>query len=224
MGGHVISWHHRCIFVHIPKTGGTSIENLIWPGPRTTGDLWMGFVDKYRNQYQTGGLQHLLATQIRMEVGSKVFADFYKFSFVRNPWDKAVSQFSSMASRDDLRGFIGMKKGDSFKTYADLITRKKHVQWEPQVNFLRDSNGDLLVDYVGRYETFSESVHHVLKALGIKIDAIPHENASRRGPYPDYYDDESREMIASLYAADIEAFGYSFGEKVGPLVNLAPSR
>jgi hypothetical protein len=64
----------------------------------------------------------------------------------------------------------------------------------------------------------------VLKALGIKIDAIPHENASRRGPYPDYYDDESREMIASLYAADIEAFGYSFGEKVGPLVNLAPSR
>ena len=220
----MISWRHRCIFVHIPKTGGTSIENLIWPGPRSTGDLWMGFVDKYHNKYQTGGLQHLLATQIRTEVGAKVFADFYKFSTVRNPWDRAVSQFSSMVDRDDLRDFIGMKKGDSFKKYIDLIGKKRHVQWEPQVNFLRDSNGELLVDHIGRFETFSESVHQVLKVIGIRVIAIPHENATHRGPYPGYYDDESREMIANLYAADIEAFGYSFGEKVGPLVNLAPSR
>jgi len=219
----VISWRHRCIFVHIPKTGGTSIENLIWPGPRTTGELWMGFVDKYHNQYQTGGLQHLLATQIRAEVGARVFGDFYKFSIVRNPWDKAVSQFSSMASRDDLRDFIGMKKGDSFRTYADLIMRRKHVQWEPQVSFLRDSNVDMLVDYIGRYEAFSESVHRVLKTVGISANAIPHENASHRGPYPDYYDDDSREMIASLYAADIEAFGYSFGALAGPPLAANPA-
>jgi hypothetical protein len=169
-------------------------------------------------------LQHLLATQIRAEVGAEVFADFYKFSIVRNPWDKAVSQFSSMANRDDLRDFIGMKNGDGFKTYIDLISRRRHVQWEPQVNFLRDSNGELLVDHIGRFETFSESVHHVLKVIGITVNAIPHENATYRGPYPGYYDDESREMIASLYAADIEAFGYSFGEKVDPHANLAPSR
>lgn len=67
----MISHTRRCIFVHIPKTGGTSVENLIWPMPRTANDLWMGFRDNYHNKYQTGGLQHLLATQIRSEVGSR---------------------------------------------------------------------------------------------------------------------------------------------------------
>lgn len=206
----MISRPYRCIFVHIPKTGGTSIENLIWPGPRTTAELWMGFVDKFHNKYQTGGLQHLLASQIRTEVGGELFTRYYKFSIVRNPWDKAVSQFSSMETREDLRGFIGMKSGDSFKKYLELIAKKKHVQWEPQVNFLRDGNGESLIDYVGRFESFTESVLHALNAIGISAKSIPHENASRRGPYQQYYDSESREMIATQYAGDIEAFGYRF--------------
>ena len=170
----------------------------------------MGFVDRFHNKYQTGGLQHLLASQIRTEVGGETFAEYYKFSIVRNPWDKAVSQFSSMNTREDLRNFIGMERGASFKKYIELIAGKRHVQWEPQVNFLRDGNGDLLVDYVGRFESFTDSVFHILNAIGIGAKSIPHENASRRGPYQQYYDSESIEMIARLYAADIEAFGYEF--------------
>ena len=106
-----------------------------------------------------------------------------------------------------------MKRGDCFKRYVDLIMRKKHVQWEPQVNFLWDSNGDLLVDYVGRYEAFSDSVFHVLNRIGIRATAIPHENASRRGRYQSDYDAESKQMIAAIYAADIKAFGYFFAEE-----------
>lgn len=209
----MISHAHRCIFVHIPKTGGTSIEDLIWPGPRTTDDLWMGFVDRYHNKYQTGGLQHLLASQIRQEVGAGIFSRYYKFSIVRNPWDRAVSQFVFMDTRDDLRDFLGMKQGDGLKKYAELISKKRHVQWEPQVNFVRDADGEPLLDYIGRYETFSASVFNALSAIGIKANAIPHRKKGQRGPYQGYYDAESREMIGTLYAADIEAFGYRFAEK-----------
>lgn len=196
--------------MHIPKTGGTSVENLIWPSQRSTEELWMGFIDQYHNKYQTGGLQHLLATQIRTEMGADIFSRYYKFSFVRNPWDRAVSQFASMAGREDLRDFIGMEKDASFKTYLSLIRKRRHVQWEPQVSFLHDSTGELLVDYVGRFETFAASVFHVLEAIGIGAKTIPHTQKSPRGEYATYYDDESRELIAGMYKQDIEAFGYSF--------------
>ncbi len=196
--------------MHIPKTGGTSIENLIWPQPRKTDDLWMGFVDKYHNKYQTGGLQHLLASQIRSEVGPEIFNAYYKFAFVRNPWDRIVSQFASMAGREDLRDFIGMKKDDSFKVYLSLIAKRRHVQWEPQVHFLQDENGELLVDYIGRFEAFEETAFHVLSAIGIEANSIPHTQMSRRGPYADYFDDESRDIVAQMYAPDITEFGYSF--------------
>ncbi|MBA3387690.1 MAG: sulfotransferase family 2 domain-containing protein [Chthoniobacterales bacterium] len=206
----MISHTRRCIFVHIPKTGGTSVENLIWPMPRTANDLWMGFRDNYHNKYQTGGLQHLLATQIRSEVGSEIFSAYYKFSFVRNPWDRAVSQFASMAGREDLRDFIGMKKGDSFKQYLTLTSKRKHVQWEPQVNFLRDPAGELLVDYIGKFERLGESVLHVLSTLGVEAKTIPRTRKRRWGRYSAYYDDESRETIAEIYKLDIETFGYAF--------------
>ena len=178
--------------------------------PRTADQLWMGFLDKYHNKYQTGGLQHLLATQIRAEVGSEIFSAYYKFSFVRNPWDRAVSQFASMDGREDLRDYIGMKKGDSFKQYLTLTMKRKHVQWEPQISFLQDSTGELLVDQVGKFEAFPESVFQVLATIGVNAKTIPHTQKSRRGPSSAYYDDESRETIAEIYKADIEIFGYTF--------------
>src|SRR5437764_1415016 len=95
----VISDTYSCIFVHIPKCGGSSIETVLWPGSRTVADLWMGFVDEFHNPHQTGGLQHLHAAQIRAEVGKQRFDAYLKFAFVRNPFDRIVSQFASMRER-----------------------------------------------------------------------------------------------------------------------------
>ena len=129
----MISHGHRCIFVHIPKTGGTSIEDVIWPDTRMEEHLWMGFVSKYRNKYQTGGLQHLLARQIRQEVGADIFDDYFKFAVVRNPWDRAVSQYSYTKIRTDLHDLIGMTEDTSFSEYLNRIAESnEHVQWQPQ--------------------------------------------------------------------------------------------
>lgn len=206
----MISDIYRCVFIHIPKCGGTSIEDIIWPMPRKEEDLWMGFINKFENKYQTGGLQHLKAWQVRDEVGEDIYNSYFKFTFVRNPWDKAVSQFSYMKDRKDLRDFIGMKEKTTFKEYLYLIQKKKHIQWEPQYDFIFDRDGNIMVDKIGRLETFESDVKEIIQILGLSIDSIPHAKKSKRKNYEEYYDDESREIVLDLYRKDVEFLGYSF--------------
>jgi hypothetical protein len=196
--------------VHIPKCGGSSIEDILWTGVRNESDLWMGFISKYENKYQTGGLQHLYAEQIRNEVGQDIFNEYFKFSFVRNPWDKAVSQFSYMKKREDLREYIGMDENDTFKKYLELICVKPHVQWSPQFKFITDSSGQAMVDFVGKFENFEQDALDVMRKLGLSVQKIPHTNKSEHRPYSEYYDSESIEMVRSIYQVDIEMFNYSF--------------
>ena len=105
----MISHDKKCIFIHIPKCGGTSIEDVIWPKDRgrSDEDLWMGFVSRFENKYQTGGLQHLLAWQVREEVGSDVFGAYYKFAFVRNPLGSNRFAICLHAEKARFNGFSG---------------------------------------------------------------------------------------------------------------------
>ena len=212
----MISHDKKCIFVHIPKCGGTSVEDVIWPQEqgRTEDDLWMGFVNRFENKYQTGGLQHLLAWQIREEVGFDVFSAYYKFAFVRNPWGWIFSQFAYMQQRPDLMDFLGMTSGTEFKAYLELIRRKEHVQWMPQVRFLLDQDGSLLVDRIGRLESFNEDCAQIFSALGVPLDQLPgHANRSRRQPFQAYYsDDEAIEAVADIFSEDISFLRYKFAD------------
>ena len=203
----MISHDKKCIFIHIPKCGGTSVEDVIWPKEqgRTEEDLWMGFVSRFENKYQTGGLQHLLAWQVREEVGRDVFRAYYKFAFVRNPWDRVVSQFAYMQRRPDLMDYVGMTSNTEFKAYLELIRLKEHVQWMPQVQFLLDHDGSLLVDRIGRLESFNEDCAQIFDTLGLAPDQLPgHINRSKRQAFQYYYSDsEAVEIVADIFAEDI---------------------
>ena len=210
----MISYDKRCIFIHIPKCGGTSIENVIWPHPEdlTEANLWWGFVSKYHNKYQTGGLQHLLARQVRSEVGLEIFNSFYKFTIVRNPWDRIVSQFAYMQTRPDLMDFIGMQPETEFKAYLGLIQKKQHVQWTPQTDFILDQDGTLLVDKIGHLESIEKDSREVFETLGVCRGqaAILHANRSKRKSLDHYYDQESIEIVSEVYSSDINYLNYSF--------------
>ncbi|MCB1581811.1 MAG: sulfotransferase family 2 domain-containing protein [Xanthomonadales bacterium] len=216
----MISHKHQCIFVHIPKCGGTSIENMIWePEEKTTDNLYMGFISPMYNKYQTGGLQHLYAAQIKNEFSPRIFSSYFKFTVVRNPWDKIVSQFTYIKKRPDLMDFIGMKANDEFKTYLQLIQKKEHVQWSCQYKFFLDENGHSLVDQVYRFENFQQAVTDVLNKLNISFKQILHSKKGSRGHYSEYYDEESKEIIEHLYSKDISMLDYHFESQ--PEANLS---
>ena len=214
----MISYELKCIFIHIPKCGGSSIEKTLWPRSedRNEANLYWGFISKYHNKYQTGGLQHLLASQVRQEVGAKIFEEFYKFTFIRNPWDRIVSQFAYMQQRPDLMEYIGMNIDTEFKSYLGLIQQKEHVQWMPQYKFILDDEGTLLVDQIGRLESFETDFSSILAALKLdQSEEAAHLNRSNRKSLNEYYSDrEAVEMVADIYAKDIELFGYCFDQLI----------
>ena len=237
----MISHQYRCVFVHIPKTAGMSIEQvfvdlvgLTW---KTRAPLLLG-----RNEDPRRGppkLEHLRAGEYLAcgHLTAAQLESYFKFSFVRNPWDRIVSEYK----------YRGYPVKIDFKTYLfkhlpppGWTDTYSHVM--PQYDFLHDEAGTLLVDFVGKYETLQTGFDTVCARLGIPTTRLPWVNRSlekarltslrelrkrlRRalwsrerkhtfGHYTEYYDDESRHFVARLYGKDIDAFGYSFGEDGG---------
>jgi hypothetical protein len=206
----------RCIFVHIPKTGGTSIErtlDMFGDWRIEDAERMFGLIASpvLRSQGVTANhLQHLAATELRDLLGSD-FDAYFKFSFVRNPWDRFVSSFGKKdPNLVQCAASLGIQlAGVDFKDYVRLTRGLRHPHLQPQCEFLFDRNGKSLVDFIGRFETLVEDYGAVARRLGLQL-VLPHHNASEHSPYRSYYDDADRDEIASRYARDIQVFGYRF--------------
>lgn len=204
----MISNKHQCIFVHIPRTGGSSIETVLWPRKEEK-DLWQGFTSRFNNEYQTDGLQHLYARNIRKAVGDR-FDRYFKFTIVRNPWDKAVSSYAHAKKTARLKEFLDIDGDTEFKTYLDRIKEKDHVHWASQINFIKDEAGNTLLDRIWRFEDYKETFKEILSEVGAGRGPVLHCKASARNKMDFYYDTEATETVAEMYKDDIKEFGYEF--------------
>lgn len=179
------------VFVHINKTGGSSIEAAL--GVK---------------------LDHDTALEKRQRLGLDEWSRRFKFAFVRNPWDKVVSHYlyrvrtNQTGLRDDPLEFgewVRRSYGAKEPRYYD-----KPRMFMPQWRWISDDEGVQLVDFVGRFETLAADFERVRERIRCKGE-LPHRKRSERVPYADYYDDEARRIVAEHFAGDVERFGYSFG-------------
>jgi hypothetical protein len=143
----------------------------------------------------------------------RVYANYFKFAFVRNPWDRLVSCWHnkivdqnwwglSDKQRDHLRNF------DNFIDYIsklDLETCDVHLRLQSSVIDLNH------VDYIARFENFETDLKTIFDILGLKITEIPKANASKsRTPIHAYYNSKLRDKVEQLYQKDIQIFGYEY--------------
>jgi len=221
----------NCLFVHVPKTAGQSIEQffmdllkLDWNEDREK--LLLQANDDSR--CGTEKLAHLSASEY-VECGHlspDEFAGIYKFSFVRNPWSRILSEyryrnyFHHLSFRDFVLNKLPKPGWDD---------KYRHVM--PQYDLLHDARGQLLVDFVGRFESLQADFDRVCQHLDIADSSLPHRNKSDKKSrdlkrkfrnllfmngennlraQADFYDDETRAAVARIYRKDIEAFGYEF--------------
>ena len=196
----MISHKHKCIFIHIPKTGGSSIEK----------SLGMKLSHHDHNHY----LKKIKSN------------DVFTFSVVRNSFNKAVSDYKWILrgrNRNPIKKMFA-KKGFKYfvNTYYNLeysdIQNFKNLGWFNH-HYLthRRLQLDMLnpiskVDFIIRFENLQEDFDIVCDKIGIPRQELPHKNKTKHKHHTEYYDDETREIVAEKFAKDIEYFGFKFGE------------
>ena len=208
----MISDKFQCAFIHIPKTGGTSIEQAIWPNPatRTAEELWGP------DKAIKGALQHLSAKDVRDRIGIDKFDKLFKFTVVRNPWDKAVSQYIyTTQQRPDLRRLLKIDANADFEVYLEAIanTETTHPHWMPQHLFINDGDKPI-VDYIGRFELFESTHDDIMSRIGIDKKMLRLNPSKRMKDYRYYYSKRCVDLVNKIYSKDIEQFEYRFNKPI----------
>ena len=218
----MISNKHKYIFVHIPKCGGSSVElNLLSRENIYINDFAKdGFSkltswqkEKYNLGLQDMGFasQHLKINQYEPQ---KV-KNYFTFSFVRNPWDRMVSEyFYIKKSRDAYceKEFF-LKTFPNFRSF--VINNGLQCAWPShrpeQIDFLLDPMTNQMVDFIGRLENFNRDFGYICQRIGFKKFApLKKRNPTCHKKYRHYYDIETKNIIGHKFRRDIEYFKYTF--------------
>ena len=188
----------NAMFIHIPKNAGTSILKAF-----IEGSICDGMDDPFKGYTVS-------AEYYRHFFGNQVFNGLYKFCFVRNPWDRLLSAYSYLDRMNWLQ-YLG--NFESFEYFVKKWLNKRRlfsdVHFIPQQYFICDDNGNMLMDYVGRFESLQDDVSFVSNKIRFNID-VKHLNRSFHNSYRDVYDDEMIDIVSVLYKNDIQLFNYEF--------------
>jgi hypothetical protein len=198
----------NCIFVHIPKCAGISIESFF----RKSGSLYMEW-----DEVNKIWMQHATASQIK-DLYCQKYEDYFSFTFVRNPWCRTLSDYFWMKRNlnleDSFKNYLLLK--GNFDTqrlrYPHLNKKGRGDHVIPQCDFILNSNGEQMVDFIGKLENLEEDFNTICDKIGIPRKQLPHKNKTKHKHYTEYYDDETKQIVAEKYAKDIKYFGYKFGE------------
>lgn len=217
-----ISPRHRILFVHIAKTGGTSIREALarlhWTDPYAV-PLHLVNALSRALKHRTGAKlpRHAKAIAAYECIGEPFWSQLFKFTVVRNPWDRQVSSWHHLMRlpaapthrlstfEDFLRFTFDPER--PYQYYFD-------VQSQVQAHYILDHEGRPLVDFVGRFERLHEDFREACRLGGIPRIELPHRRHSRerKKDYRIYYDDVTAELVAQRYAKDIHFFQYSFDD------------
>lgn len=213
----IISHRHRYVFVHIPKTGGTSLtlalENRVGAKDIILSDTPKGIKRRARVKDATsrGRLwKHSTLADIEGLVDPAIFDDYLLFTLVRNPWDRTLSYYSWLRHQRFDHPSVRLAREHDFAGFLrQPITRAQ--LGVSAGNYMTDSRGRERDALYLRLEHLEQDLALLQSRLGLRLPELPHENRSeRRADYRAAYDDETRRIVALSAAVDIARFGYRF--------------
>lgn len=177
----MISHKHKCIFIHIPKTAGISIEKKIlesvnisynnrlpfWLGENT--NLKIGpprfahltYRDMLKNYYVSDELMH----------------SYFKFSIVRDPVSRIISMYN-------YKGYCYICSFSDFVKYCLPKLSNSHWFFSSQYSFLKTESGDLHMDFIGKFESLQIDMKTICREIGIEDSVLKHHNKTSARNFP----------------------------------------
>ena len=202
----MINHHYKCIFIHVPKCAGSSIEVAI------DGKDWWGVGEPRITKCK----KHLSASQSKVQY-KKYWEEYTKFAFVRNPYSLQVSWyfFGQMDKVMPFKEYVKNKKVNRASRYSHMPLDKKWSAIIPDILTSYEyiaNDGKIELDFVGRFEKLQGDFNLICDRIGAPRKKLPHIHKSKNKHYTEYYDEETRDIVTQRYAKDIEYFGYQFGK------------
>ena len=200
----MISFQKRFLFVHIPKMAGNSIQSVL----RDYSEDELVALRSEQDGVERFGLRnpkyklkkHSTLADYRAALGETEFGNLYKFTCVRNPWDRMISLYFTPTQNTAVWDRKKFRKIISTALSVPDYLRLDQGEENPFGN----------VEYIMRFENLEDDFRTVCAALDISPPILPQYNRSNRDHYSRYYNDELRELVRARFATEIERFGYTF--------------
>lgn len=215
----IISRGRNYIFVHIPKTGGTSMA-LALEARAMKDDIMLGDTPKavkrrkrMKDVTAAGRLwKHSTLADIEGVVTRAELAEMFCFALVRNPWDRVVSYYHWLRDQSFDHPMVRLAQQTGFAGFLETPALQSSLMNAPYGSYLQDGAGEDRAKLFIRLEHFAQDAEPLFDHLGFRIE-LPVENASNRaGSYEDYYTEELAQIVARICADDISRFEYRFGQ------------
>jgi hypothetical protein len=204
----LISESKSFLFVHVQKTAGTSLADILAPHAlqpmdgrlnKLASDL--GLVRDWRKFHFR---KHANLRKAQSVLPASVYDGMFKFAFVRNPWERLVSWYQYVQktpAHEDCR------PGEAFADFARrFLDKPRRAQWW----MIEDRSGGMGLDFVGRFENLNEDIAQICSRIGITPQALPHRNKMASKDYRTFYDQALARAVEKTWAREIDAFGYCF--------------
>lgn len=218
----VISHRLKYIFFHVPKTAGTSIKQILRSSNFQIDTIgkWDGMnPSKLKNNplIDWNLRQHSNIAEAKEYFEKHTdynYDDYFKFAFIRNPWDRQVSKYEFYMQK------VYYQK-DVSKVNAELATSFKNLPAkqflmnviDKQSDFICEDN-NIKVDFLGNFETLYDDMKQIISIIRPGLPdlswSLPHQNSTNRKDYKEYYDEESKQKIQEVCKKDIELGNYTF--------------
>lgn len=229
----MINLSKKILFIHVPKTGGSTINHFL------SSELFKEKDNDPLHQKKPFLNIHSTYKDFLKKYKDYDLESFFKFTCVRNPYDRALSAYlyfqyaikkrklhyselKFLSFEDfltlgpnDTSGFE-LKIKDKFaecKDFSFIHRHFKNIVKEPQCYFLKDHNDNINFDYIMRFENYQQDFLNLCRKLSININEVPHRNQNTSKTsfnYTDYYNDKTRNVVSKMYEEDIDIFKYSF--------------